>query len=204
MNYNEWNKIALLPNIDDVSGFILTGRTAVQMDPDTWFFSTCLSNTDSLNILDFGCGVGRNSYGMSLYCKNWNVTGYDSSEMLSRTNEYFKIRYPNVVYPSNVKFSSNWKELITVKFDVAFCSLVFQHIHEKDLTEYLKDFKNIKCMIVWGRRFNDDNNKNTWKIIEDSGFYPYKCLGWTPSGFGGMEYKIDGDLHEHMACFYKL
>ena len=56
-------------------------------------------------------------------------------------------------------------------------------------------------MIVSGRRFNDDIDsitgkfKNTWKILEDNGFYPYDA-----------EYKgytTDGDVDDHRTLCYK-
>jgi hypothetical protein len=53
-------------------------------------------------------------------------------------------------------------------------------------------------MVVSGRRFNDDMEdgiyKNTWKILENNGFYPCDSLN--------VEHDSQDDMNEHMMCIY--
>jgi hypothetical protein len=122
--------------------------------------------------------------------------------MLDKANEYSKLKFNKTVYDySNLELISDWDRLKTIKFDCIYATIVFQHIHEKDLNVYLQDIKNMtNRLIVSGRRFNDDmiddNYKNTWQILENNGYYP--------SNVNDIKYSIDGDLEEHTLCIYNF
>jgi hypothetical protein len=94
---------------------------------------------------------------------------------------------------------SDWDQLKTMNFDCIYATIVFQHIHEKDLNLYLQDIKQMtNKLIVSGRRFNDDiidgKYKNTWQILENNGYHPSNALD--------IKYFIDGDPNEHITCIY--
>jgi 2-polyprenyl-3-methyl-5-hydroxy-6-metoxy-1,4-benzoquinol methylase len=199
--FNGWGKLSD-KNLDEVSHLILTNKKACEFFTDDWLYDMIGFKEDNINVLDFGCGIGRNSFGMALHSPIWNVVGYDNQQMINKTSEYQLLKYGNNILPSNLTFSSNWDMLKESKFDGILCCLVLQHIHESDLNTYLTNFKKMtKIVIVHGRRFNDDiiNGvyKNTWKILENNGFYPIQC-------YGSSVYSTWGDESEHFTCIYNI
>jgi len=203
MNYkfNIWENIKT-KSLDDVANLILTNRKASEFFIDEWLYKLCGNKENSLSVLDFGCGIGRNSFGMAYYSDQWTITGYDNISMLEKATEYQIIKYNTPLLPINLTFNSMWNVLVNNKFDVIFCCLVLQHIYEEDLNQYLSDFKKMtKRLVVSGRRFNDDVmngvNKNTWKILENNGFYPIQC------NRNGL-YSSCGDPNEHFSCVYDV
>ena len=197
--FNIWNKIEDL-SIDGVTNLILTGATLRQSHPDIGAYRIFGNIETSLNILDFGCGIGRNSFGLASYSAMWNIVGYDNEVMLSRTSEYKEMHYKDIEF-KNLKFETDWERVKNMKFDVIFCNLVLQHIHESALTQYLSDFKTMtSLLIVNGRRFNDEmadgKYKNTWNILEKNGYFPYNAHE--------TNYSADGDPNHHMNCIYKI
>lgn len=211
MNFGGWTNIAEYCDLDEISNFILDSKRISDglFVPDHFIYNVVGYKRDVLNILDFGCGLGRNTFGMRKYSDNWSTVGYDSKQMISRINEYRETIDPQKQI-TNVTFISDWKTVSNIKFDVIYCGLVLQHISEQDLNLYLKDFKNMtKKLVVSGRRSNDDLNKdgsykNTWKILENNGIYPpVVCLGTTEfNHHGNIEYLVDGRDCEHFTCVY--
>lgn len=160
------------------------------------------SPDQKLKLLDFGCGIGRNTFGFSEN-KNWNIVGYDNDVMLEKAEEYCKLKFNKTSKDyKNITFSSDWNLIKTMKFDLIYVILVFQHVFEDDLSKYLQDIKVMtNRMIVGGRRYNDEidkltgEHKNTWKILEDNGFYPYDAEY--------KDYTTYGDIHDHRLVCYK-
>lgn len=203
--FNSWPSMVVNQPLDVVANFILTNRKAIEFIPDKWIFETMGSPNDKLKVLDFGCGIGRNTFGMAEYSPNWEIIGYDHPTVLSRTEEFYFIKYKKYTTPENAQFVDDWESLKQTRFDWILCTLVLQHIHEKDLITYVSDFKNMTTNIVINsRRFNDDDNKNTWEILERNGLFPYKCIGWNNGVHGPMTYTTYGESEEHLTCFYKL
>ena len=197
ISFNSWINIDY-NNIDIVADYICTGKTPKEFKPEPELYKV-LDKCNPLNILDFGCGIGRNSFGMASYSALWNITGYDNMKMISLTDNYKNIKYNNTII-DNVKFESDWDIVKNMKFDCIYCSLVLQHIYESDLNTYVLDFKRMTSkLVVAGRRFNDEkiagNYKNTWRILENNGL--------TPS-YSNRRYAIEGDPEEHMLCVYRL
>jgi len=188
-------------DIDVVADLIITGRKASEVRPDTWLFSHIGNSKNSLVVLDFGCGFGRNSFGMAMYGENWTVIGYDNEGMLSRVPEFFAINYSGKI-PNNLWFVSEWNQIVLHKIDVIFCSLVLQHIYEDALMKYIQDFKQMtNKLIVTGRRFNDGKGKrSTWTILEEHGLIPDEFYG----DCGQISYVAEGDPTEHNMAIYNL
>jgi SAM-dependent methyltransferase len=198
-SHNGWDIIAN-GDIDEVADYILTGRTISDFSPDLSFIPMFGDVTKQLTILDFGCGIGRNTFGIALYARNWNIWGYDHENMIKRTSEYRDLKYPNKLI-GNAHFCSDWNAVRKMKFDAIFCSLVLQHILEKDLLSYIEDFKNITHrLIVSGRCFNDgENHPSTWSIIEKSGLFPLEFY----SGLTKIPYNMECDPNEHNTAVYQ-
>ena len=103
--------------------------------------------------LDFGCGVGRNSYAMAE--KFDKVVGFDLPNMLNIVPEKNKL--------SNIHYESNWDIVKQNKFDVALASLVFQHIEDVELNNYLADLQQITDKMVLHSRTWIDHS-HTWVL----------------------------------------
>jgi len=199
--FNGWSHIEQF-NLNKVIDLVLTNGTSETINSDMWLTSMIGDKSESLSVLDFGCGVGRNIFDFSQNFQNWKFYGYDNLHMMNKANEYSKIRFSKQIcdYP-NLELISDWDILTTIKFDCIYATIVFQHIHENDLNLYLQDIKQMTHrLIVSGRRFNDDiidgKYKNTWQILENNGFYP--------SNAKEINYKIDGDPEEHITCIYDI
>jgi SAM-dependent methyltransferase len=194
-----WGKIGDY-DLSKVTDLIVTGRTPEQAKPDEWLWDWIGSDANKpLTIMDFGCGMGRNSFGLANHFTNWSVIGYDSEGMIGKTNEYCQLHYRGMI-PRNLKFETDWERLRTQKFDKIICMLVLQHIFEEDLSKYAKDFKTMtKYLLVSGRRFNDDKaHKSTWTIMEENGLTPAKFF----AGHLEIPYMPEGDPHEHNMAYY--
>jgi len=189
-------------NLNKVVDLVLTNGTAETIKSDMWLTPFIGDESTPLSILDFGCGVGRNIFDFSHNFPNWKFYGYDNPNMINKANEYSNIRFgKNIQQYSNLELFSDWDKLKTIKFDCIYATIVFQHIHEKDLNNYLQDIKQMTHkLIVSGRRFNDDmidgKYKNTWQILENNEFHPTNAKE--------INYKIDGDPEQHITCIYDL
>jgi 2-polyprenyl-3-methyl-5-hydroxy-6-metoxy-1,4-benzoquinol methylase len=198
--FNGWVSVDSM-DIDDTMNLILTGQKANEVKPDIWLYDNIGKQSDTLTILDFGCGVGRNTFGMGMHSPTWQVTGYDNDSMLSKRAEFYDIHY--TTSNSNFKFISDWDFCKTQKFDVIFCCIVLQHIHENALIQYIKDFKNMTSkLIVFGRRFNDDvKNRSTWTVLGENGLIPHSFYDL---GVGKIQYEPEGDPNQHNLAIYDI
>lgn len=199
--FNDWLKIENL-DLNSVVNLVLTNGTYDNINADMWLTPLIGDKNKNLQILDFGFGIGRNIFDFSLNFRNWKFFGYDNPNMIDKAKEYSNVRFGKTICEySNLEIISDWDLLKTKKFDCIYATIVFQHIHEKDLNLYLTDIKSMtNRLIVSGRRFNDDvvdgKYKNTWQILENNGYYP--------SNANDIKYSIDGDPDEHITCVYDI
>ena len=198
--FNGWANIGTY-DINTISNLIVTGRLVKEAVADVWLFKYIGDTKRSLNILDFGCGMGRNTFQLGMMNPNWTIVGYDNEAMLEKTNIYHNIHYSNPL-PNNVIFSSDWESIKSQKFDCIFCCLVLQHIYENTLKTYIFDFKQMSSkLVVAGRRFNDDvGNRSTWKILEECGLTPFKFL----NGDTEIDFISEGPPEDHHLAIYTL
>jgi SAM-dependent methyltransferase len=187
-------------NLNKVVDLVLTNGTPETVQSDMWLIPFIGDKNKSISVLDFGCGVGRNIFDFSHKFKNWKFYGYDNPNMLKKAKEYSIKKFNKNIedYP-NIQLFSEWDTLTSFRFDCIYATIVFQHIHEKDLNNYLQDIKQMtNKLVVSGRRFNDDmvdwKYKNTWRILENNGFYPRNA--------NQINYNVDGDPNEHITCIY--
>ena len=200
--FNDWILIPDLP-MEKVIESILTNRTIETFNPDCGIYTFIGNKETPISVLDFGCGIGRNTFGLGLHSPRWTITGYDNSGMIKLTDQYYTMKYKIPHLLTNVSFSDDWESLKKLKFDVVLCCYVLQHIYEKDLFSYIEDFKNItNHLIVLGRRSNDDiSERSTWTILEEAGLIPTSFYR-----SGGMEtnYSPEGDIYEHNIAVYNF
>jgi len=199
--FNGWKKIDKEP-LQKVIDLVITNGTVETVNPDKHLYHLFGDENDNLKVLDFGCGICRNTGYLSIQYPHWKVYGYDNENMLKHAADFCKQKYSlDLSKQSNLILTSNWEQLKPQKFDVIFAFLVFQHIYEKDINSYLKDISQMtKKLVVFGRRFNDDmvdnKYKNTWQIFENNGFYP--------SNAEQVSYKTNGEPEEHTLCIYNF
>lgn len=200
-NFTGWIDIAKL-NINETARYISTDMDMEHFQGDSWHYNKIFKfDTESACILDFGCGIGRNTYEISKEFPKYNVVGYDSKEMIAHTEEYRHIKYGDKQF-SLVEFNDNWDDIKMRKFDCIYCSLVLQHINSKELIEYVLDFKQMTHFLyVNGRRFNDElPHRSTWAILEEQGLIPYKFCNESYE----IPYLAEGDPNDSFNAYYKL
>ena len=109
------------------------------------------------SILDFGCGVGRNTN--YLKDKYQKVIGYDLPSMLKF--------YPNNFKSPNITLTSDWEQVKSQRVDEILCSIVLQHIPHKELIKYLIDLSSMSDrIIIFSRTWQDYTHNNTLSILK--------------------------------------
>ena len=81
------------------------------------------------NILDFGCGIGRNLQFLSETFKNSNIYGFDPSVKSIRVAKKNKLK---------CFLFSDWKKKPSVKFDLILIANVMHHIDPSEHLRYLR------------------------------------------------------------------
>ena len=162
-------------NLSNASQLITTVNGDIEKMPVEPNLINAISSEDSTVVVDFGCGVGRNTFYLSTICDQ--VYGFDFPNML----EMFRNR-PVWKNHTNIKLFSDWQELSALDYNTVYCCISLQHLCTKDILYYAEEFtKKAKSLYVHGRDYNDcDNDKvcdilaNFWKI--DTIFGPQTTL----------------------------
>ncbi len=103
------------------------------------------SNKDIFNVLDAGCGNGRDSL---VLCKKYKVTGVD--------NCGFKINYLN----ENIKFViDNFIYMDKSQFDLIYSRFTFHSINNKEHEEFLETIKPNTYLSIEARSNKDITKK---------------------------------------------
>jgi cyclopropane fatty-acyl-phospholipid synthase-like methyltransferase len=146
--------------IEDAGDLILTGYTGEFKDMpvyDEVMSLTKSSNEHGQYALDFGCGVGRNTVALAKDYKK--VVGFDLPSMLSLVPSENKL--------NNILYTSDWNTVKSFKFDVVLASLVFQHIDDIELHEYLEDLvKMTNKIVLHSRTWIDHSDSEVLPIVE--------------------------------------
>ena len=147
-------------NKETAGDLILTGYQGEFKDmpvyDDVMSLSVGIENNNQY-VLDFGCGVGRNSVELS---KSYNrVVAYDLPGMIALVPEENKLK--------NIYYDSNWENVKTFKYDLTLASLVFQHIEDSELDSYLQDIVNMSNkLVLHSRTWIDHSNTDVLSIVE--------------------------------------
>lgn len=194
-SFGEWGGSIPTSSLNTTIDYVVTGKTIQDIVHDDTIVQNIKEPNRKLQILDFGCGVGRNAIFLAENYQEWNIYGYDNPQMLKQMCNFCKEKYNKSIDDiKNLTLFDNWDLVNTQYFDYIYATLVFQHIREDILLTYLEDIKNItKNLLVFSRRFNDDNHKNTWSILEKAGLFPINT-----------SYQRDGNPEEHSWCIYQI
>ena len=178
---------------------ILSGSfTASAFNPDLLILPLLEPGT---RILDFGCGIGRNTFGLAEKKPHWTFVGFDCAQMIARSPELKSARYSSVDL-ANASFVSDESELAKRRFDAVFSVLVFQHMSPKDISSSITLFRLItERLIIGGRRANDFGG-STWGHIEACGITPEKYM--RSGDCSEIAYHRNGQENEHTTAIYAL
>ena len=162
-------------NLKNASQLITTINHDIEKMPADTSQMDAFAAEDRGTVLDFACGVGRNTFYLAEICKQ--VYGFDFSNMLTMLKNR-----PAWKEHSNIEVFSDWKDLDALNYDTVYCCIALQHLCTKDMLFYLEEFsKKAKSLYVHGRDFNDHDNEKVcdivstfWKI--DTAFGPRKTL----------------------------
>ena len=135
--------------------------------------------------LDFGAGVGRNIN--SILKKFNNVIAYDLPNIVNLLNNFDEI-YDK----SKTIYTSDWSEIVNKKFDCIYADSVLHHVEKNELLMYLNDMsKMTNKLIVNGRRFMDDENKDILPILNKYFQVNVLQVGADPNGFEMFVARLD-------------
>ena len=143
-------------NKEDAGDLILTGYNGKFKDMPVYEEVISLIGSDD-RVLDFGCGVGRNTIALSK--TNNLVYGFDLPSMISLVPEENK--------DENIVYSTDWDVVKELKFNCVLASLVFQHIDDEELKNYLRDLSVMtKKLILHSRTWIDHTETKVLDIVE--------------------------------------
>ena len=178
-NYGDWDKIAELPNIDDVKEKIGGNRRGRVWGPNFIPPAIAYIFEDAANemrhesssvpaIVDFGCGLGRNGPALKRFFPR--VVGIDLPEMVERVRKEF----PSVVQNTYSQIYMSVPDLVaSEQFCTLYDSVVFQHILNR---EFLSDLIDRLSENTVFRNFVTVYNGNGFRfphldILRDKGWH---------------------------------
>jgi SAM-dependent methyltransferase len=180
IDYGIWDKFGD-HTIDEVQRWIDPNNTTFEQTK--YIYEAVGGLKEKKNVLDFGCGMGRNMIGLARLADNWTLTGYDNPSMVERASSKLMILPGKDL--ARTRLMSDWTEVVLLTksslFDVIFCVITLQHIPEAQLRWYLEMFKDMgKELFVQGRRALDASNysgydggkefNSVWDVIIDCGY----------------------------------
>ncbi|CAB5218186.1 AdoMet_MTases domain containing protein [uncultured Caudovirales phage] len=143
-------------NKDDAGDLILTGYEGEFKDmPVYQEIINLVGSCDK--VLDFGCGVGRNTIALSNMANL--VYGFDLPSMISLVPEENK--------SENIVYATDWDSVRELNFDCVLASLVFQHIDDEELKNYLYDLSKMTSkLVLHSRTWVDHTETKVLDIVE--------------------------------------
>jgi len=105
--FNNWDVVSKI-SIDKLASLIITDKSVDNINSDKLLYNYIPTDVN-FTILDFGCGIGRNTLDIANKFPNVTIIGYDNSSMLSRVEEYSLRRYNKKLEEyKNVQLISDW------------------------------------------------------------------------------------------------
>ena len=113
------------------------------------------------NVLDFGCGLGRNFPHLSGIAQS--VVGFDLPPMIERCRE--------VAGGMVDLLSPDWNQVRQLRFDLIFTTLVLQHIEPEPARAFLRDFSRMTPSVYLLTRTDTDFGENLLQMVADLGIF---------------------------------
>ena len=187
IEFGPWHDLTGM-TIDQVAASIDTNiNTFAEMRPVDEAIIACGQKTRKLDILDYGCGLGRNCLGIVKHSDKWSVYGYDSPQMLEYASEV-------VGEQKRIFLTGSWEKLKESMFDAVLCCLVLQHMEIGLVKTRLGEFARIAPrLVVYGKR-QHDHGYNLWKLM--GGMFKLEMSDY--------KFQIDGPGEEHSLVVYSM
>jgi len=113
------------------------------------------------NVLDFGCGLGRNFPYLSGIARS--VAGFDLPPMIERCHD--------VAGGMVDLLSPDWNQVRQLRFDLIFTTLVLQHIEPEPARAFLRDFSSMAPSVYLLTRTDTDFGENLLQMVADLGIF---------------------------------
>ncbi len=137
---HRWNEIS---DIETAKKEILSGNPFLPHE-DAIKIVDEYCNEQKKKILDFGCGLGRNTCRLRSF---GHCVGYDLPNIIEMAVEYLE---------DDTDLTHDWDYIRAQQFDLIYASLVLQHIPADELQDYLNHFHVMSpVLLVVGREHND-------------------------------------------------
>lgn len=155
MDHNEawWDRITRSESAEGLRDIILTGVKDGR--PFTPLVPLCRLPQSFSQVLDFGCGLGRNF--PYLKSVSSHVVGFDTPAMIERCHE--------LASDQAHELTDNWALLATKSFDLIFTQLVLQHVSPAVVASRLIDFAKMAPLTYVLTRAWNDYGPRTLEII---------------------------------------
>ena len=155
----DWSSLAASADADDIRERILTGFKAGK--PFTPYAQTIALPAPLRRVLDFGCGLGRNSPYLTTVADS--VTGFDLPEMITRCRA--------LATHTIDRLDDDWTRLREEQFDLVFASLVLLHIETDLCRAYLRDFSRMAPAVYLLTRTDSDFGENVVELVAATDAY---------------------------------
>jgi len=160
-NNPAWDKIAGL-ELDDIKEHNVTGyKTGATYIP---LHFNLLREATLGNILDFGCGIGRNFSSLMPRCKK--LVGYDLPAMMTACRKYCNRK-------EGMTLTDKWETVIKERYDLAVAAFVFQHVPYGEARQGLLKRLSTRCtrLYIASRNWSDGVRSSIFQDILDSGVW---------------------------------
>jgi SAM-dependent methyltransferase len=156
---DDWMSVADRADTDEIRERILTGYKDGK--PFTPYVPTLPLRSGLGNVLDFGCGLGRNFPYLKQTARS--VTGFDLPPMIEQCRRVATERVDLL--------SSDWDQIRALRFDLIFASLVLQHIEPDAVRTFLIDFARMSPEMYLLTRTRTDFDENLLDIVAETGLF---------------------------------
>ena len=175
----DWSSLARSADLDELREHILTGFKAGK--PFTPYAPTLALPSPLRQILDFGCGLGRNFPYLTSVADR--VVGFDLPAMIARCRALFAQQSKGLAVPSSenleprVRLEDDWSALTTDRFDLVYAALVLQHVEIEACRAFLTDFARMAPVVYLLTRSDGDFGANVLDLVDETGaFDPGLCV----------------------------
>lgn len=155
----DWLDAATSANADDLREHILSGYKSGK--PFTPYVPTIPLPPDLGDVLDFGCGLGRNFPFLRTVARR--VEGYDLPPMIERCRTLAPVPVDSLW--------DDWQQVKTRPYDLVFASLVLQHIEPAIAEEYLRDFAQMAPAVYLLTRTDNDFGPRVLDLVAGTAMF---------------------------------